>query len=204
MVKYRKNGTLLYTSTVTPSYPLLVDTALYSNGSTISVVISGNLSVSASVHWLVTDQLGTPRMIFDQSGSLANTSRHDYLPFGEDLAGVGGRTTTLGYTGADNARQKFTGYEHDSETGLDYAHARYYANIQGRFTSPDPFAGSAMVTNPQTFNRYSYVGNNPVNSTDPTGMTAGRPGFSSIADFNINSVTESHANNSELADAEAS
>lgn len=37
------------------------------------------------INWLVTDQLGTPRMIFDQGGSLANTSRHDYLPFGEEL-----------------------------------------------------------------------------------------------------------------------
>ena len=90
------------------------------------------------MRWLVI--LGTPRMIFDQSGSLSNTSRHDYLPFGEDLAGVGGRSTSLGYTGADGARQKFTGYERDTESGLDYAHARYYANMQGRFTSSDPFA----------------------------------------------------------------
>jgi hypothetical protein len=37
------------------------------------------------IHWLVTDQLGTPRMVFDLSGSLANVSRHDYLPFGEEL-----------------------------------------------------------------------------------------------------------------------
>jgi hypothetical protein len=33
----------------------------------------------------MTDQLGTPRIIFDQSGSLATMSRHDYLPFGEEL-----------------------------------------------------------------------------------------------------------------------
>src|SRR5882672_10882304 len=63
----------------------------------------------SDIRWLVTDQLGTPRMIFDQSGSLANTSRHDYLPFGEDLT-VGGRTTSQGYTG-DSVREQFTGYE---------------------------------------------------------------------------------------------
>src|SRR5713226_7146122 len=63
------------------------------------------------IRWMVTDQLGTPRMIFDQSGSLANTSRHDYLPFGEELfAGTGGRTAAQGYAG-DNLRQKFTGHE---------------------------------------------------------------------------------------------
>jgi hypothetical protein len=64
---------------------------------------------SGDVRWLVTDQLGTPRMIFDSSGSLANTSRHDYLPFGEEFGITQGlRTTTMGYTGNDGARQKFT------------------------------------------------------------------------------------------------
>src|SRR5256884_5379746 len=86
------------------------------------------------IHWLVTDQLGTPRMIFDQSGSLANTSRHDYLPFGEELyAGTGGRTTAQGYTANDNVRQKFTSKERDIETGLDYFEARYFSSLQGRF-----------------------------------------------------------------------
>src|SRR5207245_2522472 len=69
------------------------------------------------IRWLVTDQLGTPRMIFDQSGSLTTVSRHDYLPFGEELAaGTGGRTTTQGYSASDNVRQKFTLKERDSET----------------------------------------------------------------------------------------
>jgi RHS repeat-associated protein len=74
----------------------------------------------------------------------------------------------MGYGAADSTRQKFAGYERDNETGLDYAHARYYANAQGRFTSPDPLFGS--IANPQTLNRYSYVTNNPVNLTDSTGM----------------------------------
>ncbi|MGH9874726.1 MAG: DUF4214 domain-containing protein [Pyrinomonadaceae bacterium] len=59
-------------------------------------------------NWLVADQLGTPRMIVNKSGSLASVKRHDYLPFGEELfAGTGGRTTAQGYSG-DNVRQKFT------------------------------------------------------------------------------------------------
>jgi hypothetical protein len=40
---------------------------------------------SGSVNWLVADQLGTPRLVFDKTGSLAGTKRHDYLPFGEEL-----------------------------------------------------------------------------------------------------------------------
>jgi len=75
--------------------------------------------------------------------------------------------------GGDNNRKKFTGYQRDTETGLDYTQARYYGNTQGRFTSPDPFSGSATIANPQTFNRYAYCGNNPVNSTDPSGLAAG-------------------------------
>src|SRR5439155_20398213 len=134
---------------------------------------------AASVHWLVTDQLGTPRMVFDQSGSLATTSRHDYLPFGEDLAGVGGRTATLGYTGVDSARQKFTGYESDTETGLNFAQARYQSPTQGRFTSPDPYViffemkrGRdaeeeqemllEYLMEPQNWAKYNYGLNNPL------------------------------------------
>jgi RHS repeat-associated protein len=124
------------------------------------------------VNWFVMDQLGTPRMVVDQTGTLSGVSRHDYLPFGEELyAGFGGRTTTQGYIQSDGARQHFTGYERDDETGLDYAQARYYASAQGRFTGVDPVSG--VVGNPQTWNAYTYTLNNPVNLTDPTGMFAG-------------------------------
>jgi RHS repeat-associated protein len=123
---------------------------------------------SLLINWLVADQLGTPRMIFDQTGSLANTKRHDYLPFGEELGGQGGRTTALGYAG-DTVRQKFTHKERDNETGLDYFGARYYASVQGRFTSADP--GPFVVADPQSWNRYGYVQNNPLKFTDPTGRT---------------------------------
>jgi hypothetical protein len=44
--------------------------------------------------------------------------------------------------------------------------------VQGRFTSVDPMMASAGVIAPQSWNRYSYVLNNPINSTDPTGMMA--------------------------------
>ena len=129
------------------------------------------LSVTApGVQWLVNDRLGTPRIVLDQTGSLSGISRHDYLPFGEEVyAGIGGRTSSQGYTG-DGVRQSFTGYEADAETGLYFAQARYQSPVQGRFTSVDPMGRSASLTDPQTQNRYSYVLNNPVNFTDPNGM----------------------------------
>jgi RHS repeat-associated protein len=138
------------------------------------------------IRWLVADQLGTPRMIFDQSGSLAGKSRHDYLPFGEDLFAAG-RGTNLGYGANDNVRQKFTLKERDSETGLDYFLARYYSSAQGRFTSPDEFTGGpdeyyefhdlaaenptfyADLTDPQSLNKYQYCYNNPLLYIDPDG-----------------------------------
>ena len=130
------------------------------------------------IRWLVSDQLGTPRMIFDQSGSLATTSRHDYLPFGEELfAGTGGRTTAQGYSASDGVRQKFTGHQRDNETGLDYFKARYYSSTQGRFTSADaPFADQRQ-TDPSSWNSYTYVRNNPCNRTDPNGRCSPPPGL---------------------------
>jgi RHS repeat-associated protein len=117
-------------------------------------------------------------MVADLSGNLVGIRRHDYLPFGEELlAGTGGRTTGQGYAG-DNVRQQFTGYERDVETGLDYAQARYFSASQGRFTSPDPLSHWVLkdkeqtqyLANPQRFNKYVYVLNNPLRNVDPNGL----------------------------------
>jgi RHS repeat-associated protein len=127
---------------------------------------------SNGVQYPTGDHLGSPRVMTNASGSVV--SRHDYKPFGEELcASVGGRTTGMGFcNGGDTNRKQFTGYERDVETGLDFAQARYYASAHGRFTSPDPFSASAIIADPQTFNRYQYCRNNPVNSTDPSGLAA--------------------------------
>src|SRR5580700_4252135 len=66
---------------------------------------------------------------------------------------------------------RITGKERDTESGLDYFGARYYASSMGRFMSPDPgWYLQADVRNPQSWNQYSYVLNNPLKNTDPTGM----------------------------------
>jgi RHS repeat-associated protein len=133
---------------------------------------------SGDIEWLVTDQLGTPRMVFDQTGALATTKRHDYLPFGEELAaGTGGRSIGQGYV-ADNVRQKFTQKERDNETGLDYSLARYYSSTQGRFTSPDDFLNDTHVHDPASWNLYAYVRNNPLKLVDPTGEAVNGAGLS--------------------------
>ncbi len=65
---------------------------------------------------------------------------------------------------------RFTGKERDAETGLDYFGARYFSGAQGRFTSVDPLLASARVPEPQTWNRYTYAGNNPLRFVDPNGL----------------------------------
>jgi RHS repeat-associated protein len=112
-------------------------------------------------------------MVADKSGSLVGMKRHDYLPFGEEVAaGVGGRTTQQGYVGnADGNRKRWAELERDDETGLDYAQARYYSSTQGRFTSVDPGNFQAMrdLHDPQSWNAYAYVNNNPLSRNDPDG-----------------------------------
>ena len=144
---------------------------------------------AAKVNWLVTDHLGTVRMIVDKAGG-AGVSRHDYLPFGEELGLVGGRTNPQGYDLGDTLRQRFTQKERDTETGLDYFLARYYSSTQGRFISPDEFRGGpdelyilgsgdnekqalpyAEITNPQSINKFQYANNNPLRFVDPDGHT---------------------------------
>jgi len=84
---------------------------------------------------------------------------------------VGIRSTALGY-GDDSIRQKFGSKERDNETGLDYFLARYYSSTQGRFTSTDPIIVTPeRFFDPQQFNLYSYVRNNPLRFIDPTGET---------------------------------
>jgi len=124
-----------------------------------------------TTNYLTTDHLGSPRVVTDAQGQV--TGRRDFMPFGEEIgSGVGGRTESLKYsvTSTDRVRKRFTGYEKDDETGLDFAEARMYKSQQGRFTAVDPLLASASATNPQTFNRYTYTGNNPVNLTDPSGL----------------------------------
>jgi len=71
-----------------------------------------------------------------------------------------------------NERKKFTGYEFDDSTGLNYAGARYQSPGEGRFTSQDPVSRdnpAQFAVDPQQLNSYSYARNNPIVHTDHTG-----------------------------------
>jgi len=69
------------------------------------------------------------------------------------------------------SRSGLTGKERDTESGLDYFGARYYASSMGRFMSPDPIKITEdRVANPSTLNLYSYAANNPLKYVDPDGQ----------------------------------
>ncbi len=130
---------------------------------------------SAALKYVLTDVQGSARVLMENNGtSSAILARHDYLPFGEEIwAGVGLRTTTQKYASTDNVRQGFAMTERDETTGLDHTWFRKYESIAGRWTSPDAVGGG--ISNPQSFNRYAYVRNDPVNLIDPAGLEPCEP-----------------------------
>ncbi len=122
---------------------------------------------SGGTSYVTADHLGSTRLVTDSTGTVI--ARHDYAPFGEEITSViGGRSGVAGYGVDEGLRQKFTGKERDSESNLDNFGARYDASSLGRFMTPDPLGGK--LVDPQTLNRYSYVINNPLRCTDPTGL----------------------------------
>ena len=130
----------------------------------------GNPVASAgTTEYLTADALGSTRLVM--AGS--KFERHDYQPFGYEIPynypSNNWRTSVARY-GVDTVRQKFTGQERDSESSLDFFQARYFAGAQGRFASPDPSNAGANPMDPQSWNGYAYVSNNPLMYTDPSGQ----------------------------------
>jgi RHS repeat-associated protein len=89
----------------------------------------------------------------------------EYYPYGEEVAAT-----------TNDGREKYATYRRDA-TGLDYAWNRMYAATYGRFLQADPYRASASITNPQSWNRYAYVENDPVNYHDPSGLLMQIPGY---------------------------
>ena len=139
------------------------------------------VSTAVGSSYFLADQLGTTQM--DLSGSGTVLWQGAFTPFGQEI--ING--TTASYVGPQPAdgttnRYKFTGKERDSESGLDYFGARYYASGMGRWTTPDWSAKAEPVPyskldDPQSLNLYVYVGNNPIRRADLDGhLGMGVPG----------------------------
>jgi RHS repeat-associated protein len=111
---------------------------------------------AGTTYFIHKDHLGSTRLVTGVTQSLIDNM--DYLPFGEQIAG--GTSIT----------HKFTSKERDSESNLDNFGARYNSSSLGRFMSPDPMhvMGQKMA-DPQQWNMYIYVRDNPLRMVDPNG-----------------------------------
>jgi RHS repeat-associated protein len=146
---------------------------------------------SSVVEYYHLDALGSVRVVTNQAGAVV--SRHDLMPVGEEWQPV-----TLG-----REALLFTGKERDYDTGLDYFETRYFSGGNGRFTSPDRLPWwnwqhseraeertqfADYIGNPQNWNMYAYVLNNPLNHTDPHGMLGCQVGDQKYATCTITVV----------------
>jgi RHS repeat-associated protein len=125
-------------------------TYYYANGEIVARKDS-----NGAMHYYHGDQLGSTSLITDASGNVEETTK--YYPFGALRSG-GAKTKYL-----------FNGKELASATGLYYYLNRWYYVNNSHWTQPDPSIPD--LYNPQSFNRYSYVENNPVKYTDEDGKS---------------------------------
>jgi RHS repeat-associated protein len=136
-----------------------------SNVSFDNLRITGSPASYNTLVYLHGDHLGSVGVVTSSGGALLDMTR--FLPFG-------------GYRGSEPAfltERGFTGHKMNNtatnDLGLIYMNARYYVSYINRFVSADTIVPDP--TNPQSFNRYSYVENRPLNFSDPTGHCGGDP-----------------------------
>jgi len=113
------------------------------------------------VHYHHPDRLST-RLITNNVDTSYFEQAH--LPYGTP---VDVETTT----NSNVTTRRFTSYDRSETTGMDYAVNRTFDSRQNRFTQIDPIGMAATnLSDPQSLNMYSYVGNDPVNRVDPDGQ----------------------------------
>jgi RHS repeat-associated protein len=125
------------------------------------------------IHFTHRDRLGSATTFTDHNGAV--TAYRGYDPFGKPLGGdwsnlMPATLVNNPYDSDMPTYRGFTDHEHLDEVELIHMNGRVYDYNLGRFLSVDPFIqepGNSQSTNP-----YSYIMNNPLSGTDPTGYVA--------------------------------
>lgn len=117
------------------------------------------------VLFLHADHLGGSAVVTNDATPPVVVRKVRYGIFGEVRA-----NDRVGPASTLDPAEKYTSQRFDAETGFAYYGARYYDPALGRFSQPDPIVSSPY--GPQSFNRYAYVLNDPLNFIDPTGLQA--------------------------------
>ena len=133
------------------------------DGESVAVVIHKN--GVRDTQYFVKDHLGSTTFVLN--ASLGAAEQLAYEPFGK-RRNSNGVTDTAGTLVASTNDRGYTGHEMLDELSLIHMNGRVYDPAIGRFLSADPHITDP--TNAQSYNRYSYVWNNPLNATDPTGL----------------------------------
>ena len=117
------------------------------------------------------DHLGSTTAVSDEKGHIASASGPDagvlgYDPWGARRNPDGTPANPVSFNAPVGSRA-FTGQETIPDVGLINMNGRVYDPVLARFLSPDPDVQDSM--DPQNYNRYGYVVNNPLRYSDPTG-----------------------------------
>jgi RHS repeat-associated protein len=147
---------------------------LYAGSRLVGVVVRDN-SGGSYTRYFHTDRLGSITAITNELGQIVE--RLSYGPWGKRRF-ANGTTDTAGTLIGQTTRLGFSGAEHLDEVGLVHLNGRLYNPDIGRFTSADRFVPN--WTNSQSYNRYSYVRNNPLKYVDPSGFWDEDPDFIDI------------------------
>jgi RHS repeat-associated protein len=139
-------------------------------GQAFLVLETNNAAPTAitSRQWWYRDHLGSIATITDANQVV--TQRFSYDPFGKrrDMNGTYDAFGALVYDSPTATDRGFTGHEHLDDVGVVHMNGRIYDPHTGRFMQADPFIQDG--SNQQNYNRFSYVLNNPLNATDPSGQ----------------------------------
>ncbi|WP_437968481.1 RHS repeat-associated core domain-containing protein [Sorangium sp. So ce260] len=146
-----------------------------SDGLMVAQVVVDERSGERRVQYLHQDAQGSVTLVTEADGSAAESAYAYYEPFGRrierDGAPLGGVMAEL--------RLGLTGHEHDDELGLINLKGRIYDPRLKRVLTPDPVVSAPLFG--QSYNRYSYVLNDPMNLVDPTGYEPTGPDCTTCA-----------------------